>query len=231
MMGRNHLIAGTAAAGAAAFWVVELRDQESGIAQFFDEKLSWLLHLWPSWLGGLDSATGSPGWAVLPVSSLAERLCSWVVPVDLFSVWGVLYALLAVVMFWFGSVLPDIDSKDSILGRLIHVPGPHHGITHTDWFLGLLFLASLPGFTRVLFWLWLGAVLHCWIDGLSQSGRVRFYPLGRYKTKPLPNGGGACVVAGGTRLRLYHVGDLSETVVLLGILGLSAASVMLMKLV
>lgn len=179
------------------------------------------------WSGG---AAESPGWAALPVSSLAERLGSWVLPVDLFSAWGAVYAFLAVGMFWFGSVLPDIDSKGSILGRMIRVPGPHHGITHTDWFLGLLFLASLPGFTRVLFWLWLGAALHCWMDGLSQSGRVRFYPLGRYTIKSLPNGGGAFVVASGNRLRLYQVGDLSETVALLGILGLNAASVMALNL-
>lgn len=231
MMGRNHLIAGTTAAGAAVFWVVELRDHESGAAQFLDDKISWLLHLWPGWLGGLDSPGDSPGWAVLPASNLAERLAAWVLPVDLLSVWGVLYALLAVVLFWIGSLLPDIDSKGSILGRHVHVPGPHHGITHTDWFLAVLLLLSFSGYTRVLFWLWLGAVLHCWIDGLSQAGRVRFYPLGRYKTVSLPNGGGACVVTAGNRQGLYRVGQLSETVMLVSILGLSAASVMLVKMI
>lgn len=230
MMGRNHLIAGTAIAVAAVSWVKELRDPVSGAAQLLDGKLSWLLHLWPGWLGGFggpDSTTASPEWAVLPVSGLAADLSAWAVPVELASVWGAMYALLAVALFWVGSLLPDIDSKDSLLGRHLYIPGPHHGITHTDWFLGVLLLISLPGFTRVLIWLWLGAVVHCWMDGLSSSGRARFYPFGRHKTVSLPNGGGACVMAGGKRLILYSVGEMSETVVLAGILGLSAASVLL----
>jgi hypothetical protein len=227
MMGKNHLIAGTAAAGATGFLVMTLTDQASGAAVLLNEKLSWLIHLWPEWLGGFSSAgrASVPSWSVLPASDLAGLVAAWVMPVELLSAWGIAYAVIAVLLFWVGSLLPDIDSKGSILGRHVHVPGPHHGITHTDWFLTALLLASLSGFTRVLFWLWLGAVLHCWMDGLSQSGRVRFYPLSKYKTIALPNGGGACVVSAGRHFGLYQVGQISESVMLVGILGLSAVSV------
>lgn len=223
MMGRNHLIAGSATAAAAVFWVAELSDAGSGPARFLDGKISGLLHIWPGWLGGFADASASPQWAVQPVSSLAGALGGWMVPVDPVSPWGVLYLLLAAVLFGIGSLLPDIDSKRSLLGRHIHVPGPHHGITHTDWFLTGLLLLSFPEFTRVLVWLWLGAVLHCWMDGLSRAGRVRFYPLGRHKTISLPNGGGACVVTAGRRQGLYRVGQASETIVLAGILALCTA--------
>lgn len=221
MMGKNHLIVGTAATVAGISWVGVLADGASSPAVFLDSKVSWLLGLWPSWLGGIGEGAA---WVVSPVSTLAQSLVNWTVPVDLLSVWGALYVLLAVVLFWVGSLLPDIDSKTSMLGRHFHVPGPHHGITHTNWFLAVLLALSLPGFTRVLFWLFLGALLHCLVDGLSKAGRVGFYPLTKHKLITFPDGT-PCVVKAGNHLSLYKVGEISETLVLVAALALCVASV------
>ncbi|KIA72701.1 hypothetical protein ANMWB30_24690 [Arthrobacter sp. MWB30] len=222
MMGRNHLITGTAIAAAAVSWMVELSDGNSGAAHFLDAGLASLLHTVPGWLGGVGVAAPTPEWTVSPVSRLATMVLDWLVPVELISVWGVVYVAAAGALFFVGSLLPDIDSKTSIVGRHLHMPGPHHGITHTDWFLAALFLASFPEQTRALVWLWFGALLHCWMDGLSRAGRVRFYPFGRYRTIALPRGGGDCVVTAGTHQGLYRVGHSSELVLLAG-----TASVML----
>lgn len=223
MMGRNHLIVGTAIATGLVAWATELRDPESAVTRVLDAKTSWLIHLWPGWLGGVGAAQ-APEWAAHPVSTVAELTGTWFAPVELHSVWGVVYAVTALVLFLVGNLLPDIDSKDSKLGQLFHIPGPHHGITHTDWFLAALLLVSIPGPTRVLIWLWLGALLHCLLDGLSAAGRVRFYPFARHKLISLPHGGGVCVMATGKRVVLYRVGELSEMVFLVAALSLSLAS-------
>lgn len=222
MMGKNHLIVGTAAAVAGVSWINVLADGTSSPAQFLDGLLSWVLRLWPSWLGGFGDTV--PAWAQHPISVGASWLVQWVMPEQLWSLGGVLYLILAVVLFWVGSLLPDIDSKSSLLGRHLHVPGPHHGFTHTNWFLAILLLFALPGFTRVLFWLFLGALLHCLVDGMSKAGRVGFYPLSKHKIIAFPDGT-PCVVTVGNRISLYKVGGISELVVLVVSVALCAFSV------
>lgn len=214
MMGKNHLIGGTALAVAGGAWLVRFKDPDFAPAQAGDAWLASAIGLWPG-----DTLS----WSEHLLSDWAQAVLNWVWPVAT-GVPAVLYGLAAVLLFWLGSLLPDIDSKSSMLGRRFHVPGPHHGITHTDWFLITLFLLSVPGATRVLVFLWLGAALHLFLDGLSRAGRVRFYPFGKHKVISFSDGT-PCVVRSDKHRGLYKVGNPSELVVLGVIVGLSACSV------
>jgi hypothetical protein len=224
MMGKSHLLVGTVVAASGVVVLKALGDGSSAAAITSNNTVSAWLHAWPQALGGIDPQA-SPGWSTSPLSVGAEVASSWLgIPETMLSVWGIAFAVIAAALVWLGSLLPDIDSKNSLLGRHVPFPGPHHGFMHTDWFLAVLFMASLSEPTRLLFWLWLGAALHCWMDGLSQAGRVRFYPLARYKIISLPGGSGACVAPAGNHTALYRVGQLSEVVVLAAAAGLSVAA-------
>ena len=101
-----------------------------------------------------------------------------------------------------GGLLPDIDSKNSILGRMI--PGDfftHRGWCHTIWFI-LPFL--LGGFlVSTLMWFSLGMFLHLFWDNLSFAGVCFFKPDYIYYS----NG---AFVKRGHKLKLYKAGDISE---------------------
>lgn len=211
MMGKSHLVAGVAVTGTVLSVLHSAGDTTHPVTELLDQ-----------------------GLAILPWTG--EHLCSeaatwlwqWVVPLGASpGAWGLGYVVAATVLLLLGSLLPDVDSPSSMLGR--HVPwvaalGPHHGLSHTDWLLWVLFAASLPEPTRVLVWLWFGALVHCELDGLSRAGRVRFYPLGRYKVVLLGPERTRCVVRAGRRRGLYLVGKRSEAVVL-SVLVLVCASI------
>lgn len=105
--------------------------------------------------------------------------------------------------FWFGTLLPDIDSKSSILGSHLHLPLKHRTWTHSVWALLLVFLVSLahPWFRLMP----LGFALHLLGDAFSASGLCFFYPFQRY----IAYDSGAFVAPGHT-WKLYHAGKQSE---------------------
>lgn len=203
MMGRNHLLAGSALAGAGALWVRLLADRTTDLG------------------GGLARATA---WLPWDSARIFTAVQDWFVPVAWDSPLGWAMMALSLGLFWVGCLWPDIDSPRSLLGRHVPFPGPHHGVSHTDWFTGLLLVLSIVPELRLLSWMWLGAWIHCELDGLSRAGRVRWYPFTRYKLIRL-NGGGVgrggaaaraelCVVPTGYRRGLYRVGKRSERVML-----------------
>lgn len=220
MMGRSHLAvsAGVVAAGAA--WLGVLGDPLSGPASALDRWVGDAAH----WAWSLVGAE-APWWlASAPVSTAASAVRDWLFPVagqGAAAVAG--YAAIALGLLWLGSLLPDVDSRTSILGRRLPLalPGPHRGLTHTDWALWALFAASVPSPTRALVFCWLGAWLHCEIDGLSRAGRARFYPLGAHRTISLADGE-RCVVRAGRHVGLYRSGQPAERAVLGGVLALCA---------
>lgn len=90
----------------------------------------------------------------------------------------------------------------------------------------LLLIGLLPA-TRLVIFLWLGAALHCELDGWSTGGRARFWPLGRYKVISVGarggRGGQPCVVLRNPRKPSYRTGQTGETVALLLCVGLGGA--------
>ena len=104
-----------------------------------------------------------------------------------------------------GSVLPDIDSANSLAGRFFHLPVRHRGITHTIWVVVVLILASFA--FKPMVWMTLGYVLHLLLDSVSAMGLLWTYPIRKYREY-----GSGARVAPGHRVKLYHTGEKSETV-------------------
>lgn len=112
----------------------------------------------------------------------------------------------------FGGLLPDIDSKRSILGRYVpFVEGlvGHRTITHTVWVVaGLMALSYYTGF-YILWMITLGYLLHIIQDSFSVQGIDWFWPIGRGYSSY----GGASVKRG-PHLGLYRVGGAVESAIM-----------------
>lgn len=143
------------------------------------------------------------------VAAGMARISNWVASSVFPSMesWGRMAAggAVALVLFLFGSLAPDMDSKESLLGRYVHVPVRHRRILHTAWWP----LALLPLAWRVpvVLWLCLGFLGHLFWDGLSVAGICPFYPIQKYVEYP-----SGAYVAKGHRLKLYHTGGIGEYV-------------------
>lgn len=223
MMGRHHVAAGLALSATATVWVHRWSTGADHAADAIDQAL------WHGWvtikqamamLGTPPEATaGASGFFVDGAfSSAIGALWSYAVPMGLGGAFALPYLLLAVLFVGVGSLLPDLDSKPSLLGRHLHLKGPHHGFTHTDWLLWILLMASIPFFTRALLWVWLGALTHDLLDGVSQAGRVPFYPLGRWRSIDLPDGS-RCVVPDRPH-RGYVLGSAEEVAITVTLIGI-----------
>lgn len=110
---------------------------------------------------------------------------------------------LGLVFFLVGTLLPDIDSERSLLGRCIHLPIEHRTWTHAIWFPLVLVVAGFA--FPPLWWAALGYVLHLFWDSLSRGGVCWFYPFSRY----VKYGSGAKVKRN-HKLKVYAVGEASE---------------------
>lgn len=102
-----------------------------------------------------------------------------------------------------GSWLPDIDNKNSVLGRYFHVPFKHRTWTHTIWVLMLLCIPAIfyPFFGCVLY----GAFMHILCDTVSRAGVCWFYPFQKY----IEYGNGAFVKKN-HKIKIYRSGKTSE---------------------
>lgn len=190
MQGSNHIVVNTAASSAMVIGVVAITQQQLA-AQHVPVVGTWL-------------------------QQVVDTAWQWLVPVS--GGWLVLYGVLSLGALILGSVAPDIDHPSSMLGRRSRwFAGwlqalPHRGVTHTDWFwLPLLAVSIFIPWCGWVFWAWFGAQLHNEFDGLSQGGRVRWYPLSRYRLYRL--GGGRQAVGPDRYHRgVYSTGDRRETV-------------------
>ena len=191
MMARSHLLGGTAIAGALVSTTWMLSRPERTVTAWLDQAAA--------------SAGAGPGF----ISSAASRVLEQVVPS-----WYLLPVAAALLLV--GTLLPDIDSSSSRLGRWVPTPGPHRGITHSDLVTWALLVLSVLEPSGLLIWLTLGYWSHLELDGLSRAGRARFYPLGKHKTVRLADGERLVVRTGGWR-GLYKAGKPSERRVLVGV--------------
>lgn len=101
---------------------------------------------------------------------------------------GIIVALMLVTL---GSLLPDIDNENSMLGRYIHLPLEHRVWTHNAYALGLIVLVS----ALILHtpYIAVGYFLHLLLDDFSAS-HIKWFKIGGYKKW----------------VTLYTVGETSE---------------------
>ena len=136
-------------------------------------------------------------------TNVLSYLCPYALFTQVFWIWFVGVLLL----FLIGTLLPDIDSKKSLFGRIVHIPVKHRTWTHTIWFPVLIFVGSI--WYSPLFYLGAGYILHLFWDSLSAGGVCYFYPISRYRTY----GSNGAFVKCKHNVKLYHTGKSSEIVV------------------
>lgn len=109
--------------------------------------------------------------------------------------------------FTLGLLLPDCDTKNSILGRHFHLPFEHRTWTHAIWFPLILVLAAY--WTKTVFFLWIAAgwMVHLFQDSFSAMGDCFLYPITGYREYP-----SGARVKKGRHLSLYHNNATSEKV-------------------
>lgn len=114
------------------------------------------------------------------------------------------YTIVALALFILGSLLPDIDSKTSTLGRWLYIPVEHRTWLHALYVPIILFIASI--WIRPLFWLGFGYLLHLFYDSLSTCGICWFYPYPGYVS--FEEG---ARVKKNHKIKLYKTNSTSET--------------------
>lgn len=122
---------------------------------------------------------------------------------------GTLFIVLSALLFYLGTLLPDIDYEKSWicqhLGLYVNVE--HRTITHALWF-PILYL--LIGFVfRPFVWLAIGYVLHLFYDSMTPTGVVWFY---MHKSDFIRYESGVKIKRGHF-WHLYKTGQTSEKVV------------------
>ena len=113
-------------------------------------------------------------------------------PVGDMSMW--LFGLISVTLFLIGTILPDIDHPESIIGRWAYLPVKHRTWTHAIY--GSIIFWVIGLFYRPVFYLGWGTFCHSFFDDFSATGTPWLYPLKRKH-----------------HLTLYHTGEMSECVV------------------
>ncbi|MBI5871846.1 metal-dependent hydrolase [archaeon] len=109
--------------------------------------------------------------------------------------------LLELLSFLLGSVIPDIDSSASKVGRkfgfvsmLIEIIFGHRGIVHSVWIPILLFIAYLMTALSFLKFFAFGYILHLGLDAVTKTGIRVFGPFG-LRVKGLIKTGGIIEIA------------------------------------
>lgn len=126
-------------------------------------------------------------------------------------------------LFLLGTLLPDIDSETSILGRFIHIPIGHRTWTHTIWIPIMLFGLSI--WYHIIIWLCLGYFLHLFWDSLSYGGICFLYPISKYRTY-----GSGAKVKQKHIFKFYRTGKTSEYV-LIGVIVTSTIMVIILDVI
>lgn len=110
--------------------------------------------------------------------------------------------------FMLGTLLPDIDNPNSLVGRYFYLPVGHRRIIHTAY---AVFLFLLPGlFFSPLFALGFGVYLHLFFDSFSPCGISWWRPYSGYIVYP-----SGAMVKKGFHFVLYR-GEASAWVFALG---------------
>lgn len=108
-----------------------------------------------------------------------------------------------------GLLLPDVDQKNSMLGRFIHIPVEHRTWLHAIYPY-LLLLSAGHKLHPAFYWVFAGVCVHLFWDGLSLQGNCWLYKLAS-DYESTETGG---KVKKHHRLKLYRTGGFSEFLVI-----------------
>lgn len=192
MLGKNHIIASLASVTMLGTATVALAQQssETPLGALAPVAMKTLQYM------------STNGAVTLPTINLSGYLPGYLSGfLDALLFWAAAFLLLMI-----GSILPDIDSDNSLLGRYVRIGVQHRTWTHTAW--GLPFLCFAGVYYRPMMWCALGVFLHLFWDSLSVGGNCWFYPFSKY----IDYSSGAHVKRHHWA-KLYRVGDLSEKVI------------------
>lgn len=180
MQGRSHVVVNVFVASASVIGLCSLSESLTGISRLSEYTNTIIAGLVPKPLSFYNISVPYP----------------W----DVFSAWFICYLSLII-----GSLLPDIDSRSSALGKVFHLRLRHRTWTHSIWALILLFVMCFGNvYAR---WLFFGYFLHILCDSFSSAGVCLLYPLTKYRK--YSNG---AFVAKGYHLKLYRTNKFSEGV-------------------
>lgn len=134
-----------------------------------------------------------------------DAIIDFVKPQNNMPLWCHIMVCLA--LYYLGTVLPDIDSDKSFLGRFVYIPIEHRTWTHAIWFVAGVFTMSY--WYHTLFFLALGYLNHLIWDALSYCGVCFLYPFSQYRSY-----GNGAKVKKKHKLKLYRTGKTSEFVLI-----------------
>lgn len=115
-----------------------------------------------------------------------------------------LWAGILVLSLGIGTLVPDIDNRNSLLGRYVYLPLKHRTWTHC--FVPLLLLLPVCFASPLGLCFYFGYLLHLLEDSFSAGGICWFYPFQRFREYA-----SGAFVANGHKLKAYHTGKSSET--------------------
>lgn len=159
-------------------------------------------------IGGLALASVVCNVAARPPLVDLPVICDMVVPILVMPP----FALVALALFVFGTLLPDCDIESSAIGRWFSIPAKHRTWTHSIW-APILLVGIFYVWQKWVWSLWLvfGYVVHLILDSWSVMGICWLYPYPGYRE-----------YASGARVKRsrahrffkwYHAGTQEETLV------------------
>lgn len=141
---------------------------------------------------------------------------------DSLSFW--LFAIISIAGFYIGTLMPDIDNPNSMLGKFLHLPIEHRTWTHAIWLPIILSLLAIM--QRWLSWLVLGYMLHLIWDNFSRGGVCFLYPIKKYRHF----GDSGAKIKDGHFLYLYRTGQMSEGIVV-GVVGIVTILILILSII
>lgn len=117
----------------------------------------------------------------------------------------IVLVLTGLALFFFGTILPDVDQPNSTVSKILHfyLPLPHRRFTHSIWPTFAFFCAGWK--YPILMYLFAGYAVHIFMDKFSAAGVCVFWPLTQYQS--FDDG---AFVARGHKLKCYRAGEGSE---------------------
>lgn len=173
MTGKSHIIAGTALGICSVIGLSDLSKTLTAYCSGNATNFTFPQHLPRQWVSNLLSVID---FILKPITDIATKR-----PV------AILFTMLAVLLFWFGTLLPDIDTETSLISRLFQKCRlniisnklntlEHHVVTHLIWFALFVLIISVLLKCPVLGYLAFGYFSHLLLDSFGRMGVCWFVP-------------------------------------------------------